>query len=61
MFEKKISQIQFFAGIALAIYVAILMILDIGPLSLRITIGILGISFIATSKKNNKVKIQFKP
>ena len=55
MFEKKISQIQFFAGIALAISGAILMFLDIGPLSLRITIGILGILFIATSKKNKKV------
>ena len=51
MIENKISQIQFFAGIVLAITGAILMFLGIGPLSLRITIGIIGIIFIATSKR----------
>ena len=51
MIGNKISQIQFFAGILLAITGAILMFLGIGPLSLRITIGIIGIIFIATSKR----------
>ena len=54
MILNKISQIQFFVGILIAITGAILMFLGIGPLSLRIIIGILGIIFIATSKKNIK-------
>ena len=54
MIGNKISQIQFHGGIVLAITGAILMFLGIGPLSFRIIFGILGIIFIATSKKNIK-------
>lgn len=50
MDKKELSTIQFVVGIVLAFTGAVLMFLDILPLSARITIGILGIGLIATSK-----------
>jgi hypothetical protein len=50
MDKKTISLIQFIAGIILALIGAVLMVLDIIPLPARITIGIIGIGLIATSK-----------
>ena len=50
MDKKTINLIQFIAGIILALTSAILMFLGILPLSARITIGIVGIALIATSK-----------
>jgi len=48
--DKKISKIQFIIGIVFALTSAILMFLDVLPLSARITIGIVGIALIATSR-----------
>jgi hypothetical protein len=50
MGKKTINLIPFIAGIILALTGAILMFLDILPLPARITIGIIGIGLIATSK-----------
>ena len=50
MNKETINLIQFIAGIILALTGAILMIFDILPLSARITIGIVGLGLIATSK-----------
>lgn len=50
MDKKTLNLIQFIAGIILALTGAILMFLGILPLSARITIGIVGIALIATSK-----------
>lgn len=50
MNKETINLIQFIVGIILALTGAILMIFDILPLSARITIGILGLGLIATSK-----------
>ena len=50
MDKKTINLIQFIVGIVLALTGAILMFLGILPLSARITIGIVGLSLIATSK-----------
>ena len=48
--DKKISKIQFSLGIVLALTGAILMFLGVLPVPARITIGIVGIALIATSK-----------
>ncbi|MBW2973942.1 hypothetical protein KY346_06160 [Candidatus Woesearchaeota archaeon] len=50
MNKKKFAIIQFTAGVILALISAILMFFGILPLSARITIGIIGIALIATSK-----------
>jgi len=50
MEKKTVNIIQFIAGIILAITGAVLMFLGILPVSARITIGIVGIGLIATSK-----------
>lgn len=50
MEKKSLNLIQFIAGIILALTGAILMFFGILPLSARITIGIVGIALIATSK-----------
>ncbi|MBW2980437.1 hypothetical protein KY360_03410 [Candidatus Woesearchaeota archaeon] len=50
MGKKKSGIIQFTAGIILALTSAILMFLGVLPLSARITIGIIGLALIATSK-----------
>ena len=50
MDKKTLNLIQFIAGIILALTGAILMFLGFFPLSARITIGIVGIALIATSK-----------
>ena len=50
MDKKTINLIQFIVGIILALIGAILMFLGIIPLSARITIGIIGLGLIATSK-----------
>ena len=50
MDKKTLNLIQFIAGIILALTGAILMFLGIFPLSAKITIGIVGIALIATSK-----------
>ncbi len=47
---RTISLILFIAGIILALTGAILMFLGILPVSARITIGIVGLALIATSK-----------
>ena len=47
---KNLNLIQFTAGILLALTSAVLMFLGILPLPARITIGIIGIALIATSK-----------
>ena len=49
MDKKKLAIIQFTAGILVAITGAILMFLGILPVSVRITMGIVGIALIATS------------
>ena len=50
MDKKKLAIVQFTAGIVLALISAILMFLGVLPVSARITIGIVGIALIATSK-----------
>jgi hypothetical protein len=50
MKKKTINLIQFIAGIILAITGAVLMFLGILPVSSRITIGIVGLGLVATSK-----------
>ena len=50
MDKKTINLIQFIIGIILALTGGILMFLGILPVSARITIGIVGIILIATSK-----------
>ncbi len=50
MDKKSLSLIQFIAGIILALTGSILMFFGILPLSARITIGIVGLALIATSK-----------
>ena len=50
MDKKTINLIQFIAGIILALTGAILMFFGILPLSARITIGIVGLALIASSK-----------
>lgn len=50
MDKKSINLIMFIAGIILALTGAGLMFLNLLPLPTRITIGIIGISLIATSK-----------
>jgi len=50
MDKKTLNLIQFIVGIILAITGAILMFFGILPTSARITIGIVGIALIATSK-----------
>ena len=48
--KKKIAIIQFTIGVILALISAVLMFFGVLPLSARITIGIIGIALIATSK-----------
>ena len=50
MDKKTMNLIQFIAGIILALTGAILMFFGILPVSARITIGIVGLALIATSK-----------
>jgi hypothetical protein len=50
MDKKTIHLIQFIVGIILALTSAILMFLGILPISARITILIVGLALIATSK-----------
>jgi hypothetical protein len=50
MDKKTTSLIQFIVGIFLALTSATLMFLGILPVSARITIGIVGLALIATSK-----------
>ena len=50
MTKSSLSLIQFIVGIVLAIFGAVLMFFGIFPVSIRIIIGILGLSLIATSK-----------
>jgi hypothetical protein len=50
MNKKTINLIQFIAGIILALTSAVLMFFGILTLPVRITIGIIGIGLIATSK-----------
>lgn len=50
MEKKLLNLIQFIVGIILALTGGILMFLGILPISARITIGIVGITLIATSK-----------
>ena len=49
MDKKKLTIIQFTAGIILALTGAILMFLGVLPLATRITIGIIGLVLIGTS------------
>jgi hypothetical protein len=50
MNKKTINLIQFVVGIFLALAGAVLMFLGTLPLPARITIGIVGLGLIATSK-----------
>ncbi|MBN1644558.1 hypothetical protein JW851_00760 [Candidatus Woesearchaeota archaeon] len=50
MTKKTINLVQFIIGIILALTSAILMFFGILPTSARITIGIVGIALIATSR-----------
>lgn len=50
MAKKTLNLIQFIIGIALALTSAVLMFFGVLPLPARITIGIIGIALIATSK-----------
>ena len=50
MDRNKLAKVQFTAGIVLALIGGVLMFLGIFPLAARITIGIVGIGLIATSK-----------
>ena len=50
MEKKSLNLIQFIVGIILALTWGILMFLEILPIFARITIGIVGITLIATSK-----------
>jgi len=50
MEKKSLNLVQFIVGIILALTWGILMFLGILPISARITIGIVGILLIATSK-----------
>jgi len=50
MDKKTINLIQFTTGIILALTGAVLMFFGILPLPTRITIGIIGLGLIATSK-----------
>ena len=50
MEKKSLDLIQFIVGFILALTGGILMFLGIFPISARITIGIAGITLIATSK-----------
>jgi len=50
MLKKSPSPIQFIIGITFALAGAILMFFGILPLSARITIGIIGLALIATSR-----------
>ena len=50
MDKKKLAMVQFTAGIVLALIGGVLMFLGVLPVAARITIGIVGIALIATSK-----------
>jgi hypothetical protein len=50
MGKKTLNIIQFIVGIVLALTSAVLMFFGVLPLPARITIGIIGIGLIATSK-----------
>ncbi len=50
MDKKTLHLIQFIVGIILALTGALLMFLGVLPLSARITIGLVGLGLIATSK-----------
>jgi hypothetical protein len=50
MNKKTISLVQFIVGIIFALSGAVMMFFDILPLPVRITVGIIGIALIATSK-----------
>jgi hypothetical protein len=50
MNKKTINLFQFIAGIFLALTGAVLMFLGILPIPARITIGVVGLALIATSK-----------
>ena len=50
MDPKKISMIQFYLGLALAIAAGILMFLGALPLTARIVMGLTGIALVASSK-----------
>ena len=56
MNQKQLFMVLFIIGILLALTGATLMFFGIGPLPLRVTIGIVGISLIATSSPVAKLK-----
>jgi hypothetical protein len=54
--KKNLFRVLFIVGILLALSSATMMFFDITPLPLRITIGIVGISLIATSSPITRAK-----
>ena len=50
MDRKKLSMIQFFLGLGLAVAAGILMFVDVLPLTARIVMGVTGVALIASSK-----------
>lgn len=56
MNQKQLFTVLFIIGILLALTGATLMFFGIGPLPLRITIGIVGIGLIATSSPIVKLR-----
>jgi len=56
MNKNKILFLQFSLGLILALTGTILMFFGIGPLSLRIIFGIMGIILITKSKNNSKIR-----
>ena len=56
MNQKQLFMVLFIIGILVALTGATLMFFGIGPLPLRITIGIVGICLIATSSPIAKSK-----
>ncbi|GET23229.1 hypothetical protein [Prolixibacter denitrificans] len=51
MKRKTINNIQFYLGIVLALTGAAMMFFDLLPTGARITIGIVGLALIATSRR----------
>lgn len=50
MDPRKISMIQFFLGLALALTAGVFMFLDILPMTGRIVMGLTGIALIASAR-----------
>ena len=50
MSKKMSNRIKFWIGLSLALAGGVLMFIDVLPLSARITLGIVGIILIATSR-----------